>query len=286
MLLVLTQLLGLWRTGLPLRGSHAEAPARRLSRFSPPRCSASDDERLLLTEPALNAFIVAEMRHFCTNAMNELDYSGSLADRRRRENEMPGEQAVEALCDMTRSSFRRLFNTGLGSKSMDGTDHTGLSNLGSAISFFRDTFEGSRALELPLERVGLSGYQVAHHITDMYHHRTFRGTYTKTLQPSGLGEIAAREAVGLSVAADERTRGGGRGGHLPALESDRIWRLPPVGVGAGRVHRALEALREGADGGHARPSPRRQRHDAVAREACGVSHHGHGMYTVKNITRD
>ena len=34
-------------------------------------------------------------------------------------------------------------------------------------------------------------------------HRTFRGTYTKTLQPSGLGEIAAREAVGLSVAADD-----------------------------------------------------------------------------------
>ena len=178
-------------------------PCRAPLRVATPRCSASDDERLLLTEPALNAFIVAEMRHFCTNAMNELDYSGSLADRRRRENEMPGEQAVEALCDMTRSSFRRLFNTGLGSKSMDGTDHTGLSNLGSAISFFRDTFEGSRALELPLERVGLSGYQVAHHITDMYHHRTFRGTYTKTLQPSGLGEIAAREAVGLSVAADE-----------------------------------------------------------------------------------
>ena len=86
---------------------------------------------------------------------------------------------------------------------MDGTDHTGLSNLGSAISFFRDTFEGSKALVEPLERVGLSGYQVAHHITDMYHHRTFRGTYTKTLQPSGLGEIAAREAVGLSVAKEE-----------------------------------------------------------------------------------
>ncbi len=185
--------------GLSLR----PPPSRARLRVAAPRCSASDDERLLLTEPALNAFIVAEMRHFCTHAMNELDYSGSLADRRRRENEMPGEQAVEALCDMTRSSFRRLFNAGLGSKSMDGTDHTGLSNLGSAISFFRDTFEGSRALELPLERVGLSGYQVAHHITDMYHHRTFRGTYTKTLQPSGLGEIAAREAVGLSVAADE-----------------------------------------------------------------------------------
>ena len=225
------------------------------------------------------------MRHFCTNAMNELDYSGSLADRRRRENEMPGEQAVEALCDMTRSSFRRLFNTGLGSKSMDGTDHTGLSNLGSAISFFRDTFEGSRALELPLERVGLSGYQVAHHITDMYHHRTFRGTYTKTLQPSGLGEICRAQAVGLSVAADDDDDEEDEEDTCLLWSPTGSGACLPVGVGAGRLHRALEALREGADGGHARPSPRRQRHDAVAREACGVSHHGHGMYG-KNITRD
>ena len=53
------------------------------------------------------------------------------------------------------------------------------------------------AVAAPLERVGLSSYEAAHHITDMYHHRAFRGTYTKTLQPSGCGEIAAREAVGL-----------------------------------------------------------------------------------------
>ena len=38
---------------------------------------------------------------------------------------------------------------------------------------------------------------VAHHITDMYHHRNFRGAYTKTLTPFGTGEIAARVAVGL-----------------------------------------------------------------------------------------
>ena len=31
----------------------------------------------------------------------------------------------------------------------------------------------------------------------MYHHRNFRGAYTKTLTPSGDGDVAARIAVGL-----------------------------------------------------------------------------------------
>jgi len=43
----------------------------------------------------------------------------------------------------------------------------------------------------------LSDYAIAHHITDMYHHRTFRGAYTKTMPASGKGEIAAALAVGL-----------------------------------------------------------------------------------------
>ena len=33
--------------------------------------SQADQERLLLSEPALNAFIVAEMRHFLTSALEE-----------------------------------------------------------------------------------------------------------------------------------------------------------------------------------------------------------------------
>ena len=33
----------------------------------------------------------------------------------------------------------------------------------------------------------------------MYHHYNFRGAYTKTLTPSGAGEIAARMAVGLDA---------------------------------------------------------------------------------------
>ena len=46
----------------------------------------------------------------------------------------------------------------------------------------------------PLGRRAPSGVVA---VSDMFHHRTFRGTYTKTLQPSGSGEIAARAAVGL-----------------------------------------------------------------------------------------
>jgi hypothetical protein len=44
-------------------------------------------------------------------------------------------------------------------------------------------------------------FPVAHHIADMYHHYNFRGAYTKTLTPSGAGEIAARVAVGLDSLA-------------------------------------------------------------------------------------
>jgi hypothetical protein len=47
--------------------------------------------------------------------------------------------------------------------------------------------------------ISLSDYEVAHHITDMYHHRFFRGAYTKTLAPSGVGEVAARRALGLDA---------------------------------------------------------------------------------------
>lgn len=41
----------------------------------------------------------------------------------------------------------------------------------------------------------------------MYHHRNFRGAYTKTLTPYGSGEIAARVAVGLidEIASDGKT---------------------------------------------------------------------------------
>jgi hypothetical protein len=155
--------------------------------------SSADVERLLLSEPALNAFICAEMESFCSEAMATLDEEDSLADRMRREEECPGNLAVAQIRDATQVAFQKLHQAGA---LAGGTSTDALSNLGSAISFLRNEFS-TEDLELSLERVGLNTYEVAHHVTDMYHHRCFRGTYTKTLQPSGAGELAARAAIGL-----------------------------------------------------------------------------------------
>lgn len=49
--------------------------------------------------------------------------------------------------------------------------------------------------------MGVSDYDVAHHMTDMYMARRDVGVgFARILQPSGVGLIAAREAVGLPPA--------------------------------------------------------------------------------------
>ncbi|CAJ1936742.1 unnamed protein product [Cylindrotheca closterium] len=170
--------------------------------------SKSDEERLLLSEPALTAFIVAEMRHFLTSKSNEPGKltKWEMSDEERLDLKLVDDQgeiindeyekakagltdmeAIDLLCNATQLTF------------YDGyTNEQGImSALGSAILFFKEPLRGSPKLLAACEIVGLSDYAVAHHITDMYHHRCFRGTYTKTLAPSGEGEIAARLAVGL-----------------------------------------------------------------------------------------
>lgn len=199
--------------------------------------SAADEQRLLMSEPALNAFICAEMQSFCENAMvaaQMTQQGGPLADDIREKqlalsaledlggatqmiarlqeelealrskaaaaaqstttNDDDGADAVLLICEATSLAFTKLFKSG--GNTADGQNDV-LSNLGSAISFLRDEFTDDK-LKAPLARVGLSSYEVAHHITDMYHHCAFRGTYTKTLQPSGSGEPARRAAVGLA----------------------------------------------------------------------------------------
>jgi len=189
---------------------------------------ASEQERLLLTEPAQTAFITAEMRSFLTSAVerndgpsgdltrwemslkdkilaNLVDSEGNIsneeylaAKRSMSATTSDGgsgggghHEAINLLCNTTADTFNDGF-----------TNQPGLlSALGSAICYFRDSFRTPANLAA-CERVGLSDYDVAHHITDMYHHRNFRGAYTKTLTPSGTGEIAAREAVGLGVDGD------------------------------------------------------------------------------------
>jgi hypothetical protein len=172
------------------------------------KMSKSDEERLLLSEPALTAFIVAEMRHFLTSKSNEpgkltkwemsepeklelqlVDDQGEIINDEygQAKTSLTDMEAIGLLCNATQAAF------------YDGyTNEQGLmSALGSAILFFKQPLRSSPKLLAACEIVGLSDYAVAHHITDMYHHRCFRGAYTKTLAPSGDGEIAARLAVGL-----------------------------------------------------------------------------------------
>ena len=176
--------------------------------------SEADKDRLLLGEEGLTAFIVAEMEHFVNATMVSLDEGSEygtkwkLPDNEKLQmglvdenkvvvNEVyvqscqdfngkkGGDLAVDLICNVTEQAFREGFREqGL------------LSALGSAILYFRGYYRTPRLIAA-CERIGLSDYAVAHHITDMYHHRSFRGTYTKTLPASGKGEIAARIAVGL-----------------------------------------------------------------------------------------
>ncbi|KAL3937510.1 MAG: hypothetical protein SGBAC_007402 [Bacillariaceae sp.] len=177
--------------------------------------SQSDEERLLLSEPALTAFIVAEMRHFLTSKAKEPGKytKWELPDQEKLELRLVNDQlkiindeyrdakdnltdmqAIDLLCNATQATF------------YDGyTNEQGLlSALGAAILFFKQPLRESPTLLAACEIVGLSDYAVAHHITDMYHHRCFRGAYTKTLAPSGEGEIAARLAVGLEDISSQK----------------------------------------------------------------------------------
>ena len=145
------------------------------SRTRLPTCnalSAADEERLLLTEPALNAFIVAEVKSFLEESMEEMakgervgwkmsqmeklatgliDGEGRPTEDFKNATSVSDEEAVKVLCATASSAFKEGFNTpGL------------LSQLGSAISFFRNFFRSAHIIA-PLERVGLSDYAVAHH---------------------------------------------------------------------------------------------------------------------------
>ena len=49
-----------------------------------------------------------------------------------------------------------------------------MGSLSTGLAFLRPHFEGPELVG-PLGRARLSPYQLTHHITDMYHHRCFRG---------------------------------------------------------------------------------------------------------------
>ena len=160
-----------WRS--PTTQAFALTPSpRRLCNLRAAR-TAAEEQELLLTEPAVNAFIVAEVEAF----VRERSYASE-------DQEAVSSDDVARITEATRAAYR----------AADLADVMG--SLSTGLAFLRPRFEGAD-LEGPLQRARLSPYQLAHHITDMYHHRCFRGAPTKTLAATGAGEVAAREAVGL-----------------------------------------------------------------------------------------
>ena len=157
-----------------LQSSLAGTSTRRLHERIGAQLSSADEERLLLSEPALSAFIAAEVRSF---ALDSARVGGDEIEA--------AAQRIAAACE---DAFSAACKAGI------------LANISVLLAFWRGHFEEPE-LEATLERVGLSPYQCAHHMTDMLHHCKFRGAYTKTLAPSGSGEVAARSAVGLPALA-------------------------------------------------------------------------------------
>ena len=189
------QLLQWWFWSAATRVAHAFAPSMRRWRSpttrafaltpSPRRLcnlraarTAAEEQELLLTEPAINAFIVAEVEAF----VRERSYASE-------DQEAVTSDDVAQITAATRAAYR----------AADNADVMG--SLSTGLAFLRPRFEGADLVG-PLARARLSPYQLAHHITDMYHHRCFRGAPTKTLAATGAGEVAARAAVGLPPMAE------------------------------------------------------------------------------------
>ena len=166
-----------WRSMTSPHASTLKPSPRQLCNLRAAR-TAAEEQELLLTEPAVNAFIVAEVEAF----VRERSYASE-------DQEAVTSDDVAQITAATRAAYR----------AADAADVMG--SLSTGLAFLRPRFEGAE-LEGPLQRARLSPYQLAHHITDMYHHRCFRGAPTKTLAATGAGEVAAREAVGLPPPAE------------------------------------------------------------------------------------
>ena len=179
-LLLLFRSAAAWLPATPSKHgvSHTLSPAR----LHAVTLSVADEERLLLSEPAQNAFIVAEVRSFVEAAIETQHTAADV------------ERATSADVDLVAAAARMAFRTA----HREGI----LSSMSSLLAFFRVDFE-REPLVAPLARAGLSPYGVAHHMTDMYHHLSFSGAPTRTAQPSGSGVTAARAAVGLSPVAED-----------------------------------------------------------------------------------
>jgi hypothetical protein len=133
-----------------------------------------EEERLLLTEPALAAYIQAEVQAWLLDSISS------------RNDEAIVIQAAERISRAAEEAYQLASREGI------------LSNHGALISFMSNEV---KAFKLPWSSYAIfrtNPYSVAKRGVDVLHHRLYRGTYTKTMTPFGVGDAAARVAVGLS----------------------------------------------------------------------------------------
>ena len=131
-----------WRSLKSPHASTLKPSPRQLCNLRAAR-TAAEEQELLLTEPAVNAFIVAEVEAF----VRERSYASE-------DQEAVTSDDVARITAATRTAYR----------AADTADVMG--SLSTGLAFLRPRFEGAE-LEGPLQRACLSPYQLAHHITDM-----------------------------------------------------------------------------------------------------------------------
>ena len=144
-----------------------------------PREYTEEEQRLLLTEPAVAAYVRAEVSEWLME--NNLVSNPTVTER----------NAVADIAQAVEEAY------------MVASQQDILSNHGALLSFLQTELRNNNiGNRHKFSLAKTTPYQVAKRGVDVLHHRLYRGTYTKTITPTGAGEIAAREAVGLSASTD------------------------------------------------------------------------------------
>ena len=138
-----------------------------------------EEQRLLLTEPAVAAYVRAEVSDWLME--NILVSNPTVIER----------DAVSDIAQAVEEAY------------MVAAQQDILSNHGALLSFLQTELRNNNiGNRHKFSLAKTTPYQVAKRAVDVLHHRLYRGTYTKTITPTGAGEVAAREAVGLSGSTD------------------------------------------------------------------------------------
>lgn len=131
-------------------------------------------QRLLLTEPAVSAYVGAEVHAWLLEDKMTSVHADEVA-------------AVE-ISEATRQAYSEAAKEGV------------LSHHGVLIAFINTELQKRN---LDFEQLNTNPYSVSKRCVDLLHHLLYRGAYTTTLDPIGVGDDAARAAVGLPMQQED-----------------------------------------------------------------------------------